>query len=499
MALSDKIVEGAKLGGWFSISADRQVLGELVVDGLNTRLLLHDKNFFNLLHDEHRYIRGTLHDLTKVSLLGCTIRSSAGTASRNKERFHYCEVVPQHIVWGDQYLDPEVPSIWSIIFHVDDAETIFDDFDAFGISLDPELVIDAIVSANAKRVSRDVPTGPHPQVAYFTGRTEIFSIKTTIGTIAGHHMPIAQLFGSPRRVGIENSIGIEISFDEAQLFEDALDRVIMLRRFLELLAGRPQTIDWVHLYIGNAENPTLLNLYWCMPPKRSPVWEQRKPHPIEILVDPIQNKGAFEDVLYAWVASDPERMEARVRFSEQFSLQRRFTIDRLVAAANMFDILPASALPMRAQLEPSVEEARRKAREIFRKLPPSDERDSILNALGRVGRETLRQKIRYRAKIVEAALEETLCKLDIVTDEAVKCRNHFVHGSPGSFDYAEHGDVVTFLTQVLEFLFGASDLIDAGWNVREWRKQGSVGAHPFNSVLDMWERYAEVIHDLRKG
>ncbi|MBD8547476.1 hypothetical protein [Sphingomonas sp. CFBP 8760] len=70
--------------------------------------------------------------------------------------------------------------------------------------------------------------------------------------------------------------------------------------------------------------------------------------------------------------------------------------------------------------------------------------------------------------------------LDIVTDEAVRCRNFYVHGTPGSFSYAEHGGVFTFLTGALEFIFAAADLVEAGWDIRKWR--GHAACSPIRST-----------------
>ena len=188
---------------------------------------------------------------------------------------------------------------------------------------------------------------------------------------------------------------------------------------------------------------------------------------------------------------------ARVRFATGFEHQRFFSVDRLVGAANMYDILPGSALDVAGPLAEDVAKAKAVARDAFRGLPPSPERASILSALGRLGRPTLRSKIAHRAGIVSGALPTPLTDLDLVVDEAVRCRNHYVHGSTDGLDYVAHADLMTFLTSVLEFLFAASDLIDAGWNIAGWRSRGSVLAHPFNQVLHIWDARVARIKELR--
>lgn len=65
-------------------------------------------------------------------------------------------------------------------------------------------------------------------------------------------------------------------------------------------------------------------------------------------------------------------------------------------------------------------------------------------------------------------------------DEAVDCRNYFVHGSKAKMDYSDEFDQVIFFTEALEFIFAASDFIECGWNIDEWSKQNSTVSHPFD-------------------
>ena len=68
----------------------------------------------------------------------------------------------------------------------------------------------------------------------------------------------------------------------------------------------------------------------------------------------------------------------------------------------------------------------------------------------------------------------------MVTDQAVNCRNHYVHGSEPKFDYINNFDAVILFTDTLEFVFAASDLIDSGWDVKTWCQSGTIMSHPFS-------------------
>jgi len=193
------------------------------------------------------------------------------------------------------------------------------------------------------------------------------------------------------------------------------------------------------------------------------------------------------------LARDHEWRSARFRFSTAFALQRSFTIDRLVGAANMFDILPASAVPADVPLTKEQEDAKTASRALFKALPPSPERDSVLNTLGRLGKASLKRKVRARAKLILDRIPGRFRELELVIDEAVDCRNYFVHGSKAKMDYTDEFDQVIFFTETLEFIFAASDLVECGWNIEEWSKQSSTVSHPFDRLrLDYEPRLKEL-------
>jgi hypothetical protein len=111
--------------------------------------------------------------------------------------------------------------------------------------------------------------------------------------------------------------------------------------------------------------------------------------------------------------------------------------------------------------------------------PRSPERDSVLGALGRVGKANLKHKVRHRADKILKEAAHRFPELITVTDEAVNCRNFYVHGSAASFDYDAHFDAATFFTDTLEFVFATSDLLESGWDIKAWSNSGTTMSHPF--------------------
>jgi hypothetical protein len=183
----------------------------------------------------------------------------------------------------------------------------------------------------------------------------------------------------------------------------------------------------------------------------------------------------------AWLEKDNERQDARQRFYSSFAYQQRYSVERLIGAANVFDILPDSATPNDIELPDELLDAKLRCREIFRALPVSYERGSVLDALGRVGKASLRHKTRHRAQYIVNTIGDRFPDLVLVLDEAVSCRNHYVHGSSSKIDYRQNFNMVSFFTDTLEFVYAASELIEAGWNIRTFIETPTSMSHPFGA------------------
>jgi hypothetical protein len=470
--------DASKRAGNFAVAPGRDVYGELTLSRAKTSLYLRDKNEFSPQPIPQRYIQGVLHDLTKVSLIDCVTMSGPGHAARGDEEYYFADVFPHFVVSGDTHLTPHEKTVAKIHLAFDDATTLFYDFDAFSFVLNARPFIEEIAHAN--RLVREIVTGPDPQILYFTGKREIFAGDTVIGRVSASHHPRPMTFGGPEGVGLKNTIFVTVQFLEPVVFAQSVAHASTLLRYLGMLAGRPQNLAEFDLEVDSGQQSLApLRVYWSMPPGRDPSHEAEKPHPSDVLVDAVRQPLEFSRVLANWLEREETWRDARLRFASSFDEQNRYTIGRLIGSANMFDILPAAASPADVLLSDELGAAREAARKAFLALPKSPERDSVLGALGRVGKSTLKHKIRHRAGKIVDAVGERFPELVRVTDEAVNCRNYYVHGSERRFDYNGNFDAVTFFIDTLEFVFAASDLIEAGWGVKAWSSVGTTMSHPF--------------------
>jgi hypothetical protein len=480
-----------------------EIVGELVLDGSNTSLHLHHDRFFDSRTVQGTILTGRLNDGTRVTLIDCL---SPGTGSRLGGPY-FADIHPHYVAYGGTHLDPNAKCISQITFEIDDATTLFYDFDAFGTVTDAVALMPQVEAAQRASLSRHfpdaiprpIPTGPNCIISYFAGRTTIISGEAALGTVTASHNPTYSA-GGPSGVSIANKITITVGFDESIRFEESLTRLHAFLRFFDLLIGRPQNLLGLTLHLSvDSKDAAPLHLYWCSPPGRAETQGTRNPHPADVLLSPIEHPQAFREVLCKWMDRETAWQDARERFSTCFRNQNVYDIDRLLGAANMFDILPSSAEPREITLAADLMDAKQRCREIFQALSVTPERDSVLSALGRVGKSSLKRKIRHRAEPIVSALGSSFPHLVDVLDEAVNCRNHYVHGSSGSYDYVNNFfTTAVFFTKTLEFVFGASDLAESGWDMIAWSKQGSSGSHPFGEFAIEYRDHLEALQRLTR-
>lgn len=480
-----KIFDGLNKAGSFKLDGDMEIIGELKLNGSDSALELYSDKSFNT--DQQNDIFGKFLDKSKVSLLNCITKMGPGCGVRGGDVYYNSIVFPHFVVFGNEHVGSTDQCISRLSFSVDDAASIFHDLDSFGMVLKPKKYLELISEDGDEKQS--IKIGTDPLMFYFSGAHEIFSVDTIIGKISIVN-GISYKFPGPEGIYLKNTNRIEIEFPNKQTLEESVDHVHDLLRFLEIVAGRPQNITELKFLRTDSENESsIYDVYWCMPPKRAVESESPNPHPSGVLMQEFTKKGEFGTVLAEWIKKNDSWKNARVRFSTAFGFQRGYYIDRLVGAANMFDILPSSACPADVRLNADILLAKNSARQIFTSLEDSPERNSILGALGRLGKATLKQKVRQRAQIVIPALGSLFSELEFVLLQAVDCRNYYVHGSHGKFNYGKNNSQVTFFIQTLEFVFATSDLIECGWDIDAWRRQGAMRSHPFAEYIDIfsWE------------
>ena len=232
-------------------------------------------------------------------------------------------------------------------------------------------------------------------------------------------------------------------------------------------------------------------------PLRHEINSQHRPHPYDLPIQAAWKPDEFSRVLECWAEQHDERRHARVRFSEGFSHNNHYPIHRLVGAANMFDILPASIYPKIVEISQDIKDACCAARKAFRKLPKDNPaRQSILGALGRIDKPSLTSKVKHRAKLLTDIVADYFSDIDLVIEQAIKCRNYYVHGTETKIDYSKNSDQLIFFTDTLEFVFSVSELVEACWDIAAWIENRPGYSHPFGRYLASYRERLEALKKL---
>lgn len=466
----DPKIHGSTRTGRFTMDAGQEVFGALTFAGPETYLRLDHDSYFNLPSDQssgngHFDVLGELLETRqKVSLLSCLPALSSGSHSgQGIKTTYYAEVEPSIVMVGNQHLSSREKVVAKIYFQVDDAGELFYDHRTFGVLVDSRPFISKIANANIEYLAKKnevkakerIPTGDDPIITYYTGCTEIFCVDTSLGKITAENHPVRPWFGTPDGVAIKNTIYVTISFPDPVATQECFWRAIALLRFLELCAGRPQNVLDVRILTTKGEHD-FLEVYWPRRPSRKRDGEiTEKPWSGEILLDPVRRHDEYVRVLAQWLGRHKGWEEARMHFITCMHDQLVYGPARITAAANMFDLMPASAVPP----------------------VPKKKRYN-----------PLKTNILHRANIITENAPGHFPELEMVIGEAVKCRNRYVHARQGTIEYRDHFRILIFLTETLEFIFAASDLVECGWSLKDWLEQKLGGDHPFHRFAYNYQR-----------
>lgn len=473
----DATKKPTRLLGTYTLPGGQNAVGELQLNGSNTLLKLHSDVALARI-DDSSCLKGVAFAGECLTLVDCHSPGTGQTNFKDAPTRYHADVFPHHVVIGRRHFEPTQLCISAIHFTTTDLATLFYDFDAFSTVIDAKAIIDVVL--HERRQMRPVEAGDWPQVLYFTGKDCVVEVPTAIGKVSVHHRPRFNM-GGPTGVFIKNRIVVSIKPDQPVAFYDAVNAMHDVACFLSMAAGRAQGID--HISVTTTEVvddiPQMLTIHPSYRWKPSDKSKQSEPQPGDVPLDPIQHRAEFDSVLANWIGRHNGWRVARWRYLECLRKANRYGPERLVAAANMFDILPTEAVPDVAEMPRNLAAARNTCVAILRNHPPGIDRNSALSALGRLGQPSLPKKVAHRILIVESKLGGQLPDLLFVGGVAVKCRNFFVHGSSGDIAFQKLERFVPFLTDALEFIFAASDFIEAGWNAQRWNSEPKGWGHNF--------------------
>lgn len=386
---------------------------------------------------------------------------------------------------GDRYIDEDECCFDALEFVISHSTILFNNLVPFKSVICPSKEsIEKLIKEDSdktkeqfgfSRTDLDFEIGEYPVIFIYTGFDKICEFDSELGYIEITNNP-SRNPASSNGYSLKNKISCTIKFSNKIKFKEANEKITPLILILQLIIGKELNILEYKLHSSSKNTYSdIFNVYSCA--SNHTETNENTPNKNQRLICIEENSNEFITVVKSWLIRQKEWQDARWQFFDSFC-KKTYDTDRLVKSANMFDIIPEKAYINNLQISENLNNAKDACREIFKSLPESIEKNSILGALGRIGKKSLKNKIQERAAIITNNTSIILSGLNTIINHSVDCRNHFVHGGTGKFDYYENFDLVCFFINTLEFIYGVSELIDSGWNFEEWNTKNPTN-HPF--------------------
>lgn len=413
--------------------------------------------FFLIERDSDIY--GKSHTGQPISLLNCY--SPRQTQHQGGEGLNCsCDLFSHTMILGDEHVFPEKTLFDSISLTVGNPLKLLRDTESFGYVHSPK---EALINAlNEQEFTPHFDLENRPAIAYFNGDFEIFSQYTKLGHVTASNSISYRMFGSAEGVQLKNKIVITIDFSVPCKLDDAFKSASLLSFFLRFISGQG-------LYFKDIELKKLGDKHFEYKVHHSHHnWGEEKDFD-SYYSDPLVNvvNENFGSILKQWFDRE-ERENVRLCFYNTF-FSDTYSSQRLISAANMFDIFPQTTEGLKKQLSPNTQ-AQIKSLKLristdFKSLP--EIKNSLFQSIGFLDRKSLKDRILERVNIIRPKLVGHMRAVDFefVVKYGVKCRNYFVHGSiDKNLSPEQCFQFQSFFIDVFEYIYAVSELIECGWN-----------------------------------
>ncbi|MGR5539013.1 HEPN domain-containing protein [Vibrio campbellii] len=441
------------INGQFEIKGNKHVSGVLI-DTKKYEFKCWSSEFFFV--ENHSNIYGITHDNKTLSLLNCI--------SYESQRFGidsvtYSNTIQPHIaLTGKMRVDPNNDKFYSISLVVGNSHALLGSFRSFGYINFPD---DGLVSQlNAQEHAPSFVAEHKPILAYFNGDFDIFSQDTELGVIsASNYVSTGGGFNSDG-VSIRNKVVLTVKFHTSKTLNEALNIAHKVSLLLRFIAGDNVFFEDISVSDGSENNFQILYDTYSWGENLD---NTKSANP---LID-ISSED-FPQFLVSWF-SHVDRDIVRYSFYDGFLKGRSYSSDRLIKAANMFDIFPSSKVNSKKVLKQEETEKlkslKKHIKEEFSEL--NDIKDSLLMSIGFLTRKSLKDRVNERITMIESYLasrEFDLEDIYFILGLAIKARNYHVHGS--EFKQLTPHQMHQFqalFTCFFEYIYAVSELIECGW------------------------------------
>lgn len=434
----------------FNIKNNNFISGILDIKSKKKELILWSPEYINI--NTHSDIYGKTHDNKKITLLDCIVNNNSHF-NRQGERSYGCNIYFHTLIIGDSEINKKDDRFCSISLEVNNSSTLFRFFKNFSYIHSPdETLINAI---NSQKNLFGGKVNENAIVSYFNGNFKIFEQDTKIGKIKATNNIVTSGGNSVNGINIKNTIILTISFDKAVFLKDAFSRAHELSSFLRLIGGRGLAFNNISLKKHGDELSAFNVLH------NSFSWGDNMEntyHSSPLIDIPSDD---FNKILKNWF-DKTERKDVRYNFYNTY-FKNIYSPNRLIIAANMFDVFPSDNKKKELSLEERelLSELKIKIKTDF--IDHQEIKDKLLNSIGILSRCSLKDRIMERLEIIKPYPWVNFENLAFIVDKAIQCRNYFVHGTKVNKLEQEKiiGHLSLFIT-TFEYIYAVSELVECG-------------------------------------
>jgi hypothetical protein len=305
--------------------------GLVTLRGPDSRLELYSDKPIHIPAAQMQTIRGVARTGEKITLCDVVGGEIGGTQTYYETIRHFISLLPHFVAVGPRHLDTDASVVSEIAFITTGATSLFYDHGAFGTGKVKN--IKRIMPAWAKKDRREVRLS---RVFYYADRGPIFSVKGKDVKFTAFN-GVSYRSPSPRGINLTNEVRISLKFKRHLKLTDAIKAAFEFRGFCEMLSQSKHCIQNIVVrHKGAREGESSIKIY--------PAYEETDPGSETDFRDNLISGGLhkmeFEAVLGGWIKRQESHRDARLRIILGIREGRSYTVDRLVGAANAFDLLP---------------------------------------------------------------------------------------------------------------------------------------------------------------
>lgn len=415
--------------------------------------------FFHV--ESHSNVYGKTNDNKFVSLLNCLGNESSHMS--NNERSYSCEIYSHTLIMGKEKVNPETDKFDSISLTIGNPLKLFRNLDSFGYVPFPDEKL--ITALNKQEYTPHFDSDKHPVVAYFNGNFNIFEQDTLIGKIKAHNLISHGSWGGVTGVRIENKVIITIDFNEGVSIEESFKRANLVSLFFRFISGKGLFFKDISLKKVEHEHSEF-DVFHDSYNWGTNIKDDYYSDPLLDVTD-----DSFAKILSNWF-SKSDRENVRYNFYNTY-FRDVYSTDRLINAANMFDIFPIADEDKKITLDPRATELlsnlKKHIKTEFSEFP--DIKQSLSQSIGFLTRKSLKDRVQERLDILKPHYQSnkiSIVDLEFIVNIAIKSRNYFVHGSEyKKLSPEKLHEFKGLFIDTFEYIYALSELTECGWLIAD--------------------------------